>query len=171
MRPFLRPGRRSMVRATALLGLLWPFRGLAAVEPVPSAGGAALASLGSWLDTLIPADATPSATSLGVDTSLLGRAEREVGLMRLLEAGCRWLDVEAYRRGAASFVALPEAQREAIAGEAAAAPPRSLQRVFFDNSWAFASFFYYGHRDSWASLGYAGPPQPAGFVDQDRPPA
>jgi hypothetical protein len=129
-----------------------------------------LAALGPWLDTLIPADETPSATVLGVREALIDQARGQRGAAAFLESGCRWLDGEAQQRGAQSFAALDDAAREAIAAAAAAAAPDTLARRFFDNTWRLGLFHYYARPATWASLGYAGPPQPNGFPDPDRPP-
>ena len=90
--------------------------------------------------------------------------------MAFLQSACGWLDGEARKRGAADFAALDDGAREAIAAEAAAAPKGTLPRLLFDNSWRLATFHYYARPEVWASLGFAGPPQPMGFPDADRPP-
>jgi hypothetical protein len=145
-----------------------PFRARA----VALGGGAPdpLAALGPWLDTLIPADVTPSATALGVGEALIAQARLDQGAMPLLAAGCQWLEAQAQQRGAADFASVPETAREEIARRAAAAAPGTPQRSFFDNTWRLGVFHYYARPEVWASLGYAGPPQPKGFPDADRPP-
>jgi hypothetical protein len=125
-----------------------------------------LSPLGAWLDTLLPADgASPAASALGCEAALRERAAREPGYLRLLEAGCAWLDAQAGGR----FAALDEAAREAIGARAAAAPARSLPETFFRLTRRDAFEFYYAQPRSWSALGFAGPPQPDGFPDHAGP--
>jgi len=171
--PFVRSrwrlARRQLLQLAVAAGFLRPFDAVAApiLESKPESDP--LVGLGAWLDTLIPADAAPSATSLGIDAAIVSAADDEAS-KRLLTAGCRWLQQQASARGGAAFAELTDADREAIAHAASIAAPHSLPRVFFDATWSFATTRYYSQPASWASLGYAGPPQPAGFPDHDRPP-
>ena len=64
--------------------------------PTPSVGD----TLGAWLDTLIPADETPSATQLGVDKLLITSARADGDYLALLTFGRIWLDLEAHQHGA-----------------------------------------------------------------------
>jgi len=165
--------RFALGRRAALAGALAALAALPRrARALVIGGGEAdpLAALGPWLDTLIPADETPAATALGVRQAMIDQARGQPGALAFLESGCRWLDGEAQTQGAQSFAALGDAAREAIAAAAAAAPPDTLARRFFDNTWRIALYHYYARPASWASLGYAGPPQPKGFPDADRPP-
>ena len=134
---------------------------------VPDA--AQLTAFAPFLDTLLPADATPSATGLGIDSHLLA-VHRKAGSAQLLADGCAWLDGQARALGKSGFAALPEAQREAIVGRAATAAPGSLPNVFFQRMRRDAMRAYYALPASWAALGYRGPPQPRGFPDHARAP-
>ncbi len=135
--------------------------------PTPATGG----TLGAWLDTLIPADATPSATQLGVDKLLLAAARDDRDYRVLLTFGRIWLDSEARKRGASDFAALDVDAREAVAARAEAARPGSAERRFFEITRQDAFTHYYHQPESWPGLGYAGPPQPLGYLDYTRPPA
>jgi hypothetical protein len=155
-------------RRTVLLGA-----GLCALATARGAGAAAsdpLGSLGPWLDTLIPADESPGATAFGVAEALIAQARTETGALAFLEAGCRWLDSEAQRRGAANFAALDEPARDAIAHATAFAAAGTAQRQFFDLTWRSATAYYYAHPEAWRSLDYDGPPQPRGFPNADQKP-
>jgi hypothetical protein len=129
------------------------------------------AALTPFLDTLIPEDETPAASAFGIADSVLADARRIDAYLRLVGAGCQWLDVEARRRGATDFAALAPVRREEVAAEAEKAPPRSVPRVFFDRMRGAAMGHYYARPETWPGLGYSGPPQPEGFLDFDRPPA
>jgi len=161
-------GRRALLMGLVAAALAAPRRALALARGDASADP--LAAFGPWLDTLIPADETPGATELGIREAIVEQARGQAGAVAFLQSACGWLDGEARKRGAAGFAALDDDAREAIAADAAAAPKDTLPRLLFDNSWRLGTFHYYARPESWASLGFAGPPQPAGFPDADRAP-
>ena len=134
--------------------------------PTPSA----VDTLGAWLDTLIPADETPSATQLGVDKMLLAAASADGDYLSLLNFGRIWLDLQARQHGASGFAALDADAREAVAARAAGARPGSAQRRFFEVTRQDAFTYYYQQPGSWPGLGYSGPPQPLGYPDYTRAP-
>jgi hypothetical protein len=142
---------------------------------VPMQSGDSLASghdtLRALLDTLIPADETPAASAVGVDQALLEKARRGAGYRRLIEQGAAWLDDSARALGAKSFAAASEEQRIAVVRQAERAPKRTLPRMLFERVRSDALELYYAQPAAWAALGYAGPPQPAGFPEFERPPA
>jgi hypothetical protein len=127
-------------------------------------------TLGAWLDTLIPADETPSATQLGVDKLLITSARADGDYLALLTFGRIWLDLQARQHGVAGFAALDADAREAVAARAAGARPGSTQRRFFDITLQDALTCYYQQPASWPGLGYTGPPQPLGYMDYTRAP-
>jgi hypothetical protein len=147
----------------ALINIL-PLRACKSPSEPPAAD-----TLGAWLDTLIPADATPAATQLGVDKQLLAKAQQEYH--DLLEFGQHWLNAQARKRGAANFPALDEAGREAVTALAAAQGDDKAEHRFFLKTRQDAFGFYYSQPESWAGLAYRGPPQPLGFMDYEQPPA
>jgi hypothetical protein len=128
-------------------------------------------ALGPYLDTLLPEDATPSATQLGVDKAVIARARKNRRFARVIALGCAWLDKQATDLGAEEFAALDEAAREAVVTTAEQSPRRSLPRLFFTTTRRFAFSHYYAQPASWKGLGYSGPPQPIGFPDHARPPS
>lgn len=128
-------------------------------------------TLGAWLDTLIPADATPAATQLGVDRKLWAKVQLEPEYDQLLKVGLRWLDAQARARGAANFAVLDEAGREAVTTLAESLGDDKVEHLFFLKTRQDAFAFYYSQPESWVGLAYRGPPQPLGFMDYDQPPA
>lgn len=165
----MRIDRRSFLFLT--LGLtLWAREAFAAAIGGQSGQTYPLTALGPYLDVLIPRDETGSATDFGVDGRIVGVARRNPRHMRLLRAGCKWLDVQAHKQKATGFASLDPASQEAIVARAAKARERSLPRVFFDNTREDAFHAYYADPASWKSLGYAGPPQPRGFPDHAEAP-
>jgi hypothetical protein len=161
--------KRRRVLLGSAMGVLAGLRGARALSAVGAAGDP-LAALGPWLDTLIPADESPAATALGVPDALVAQARKEKGALAFLEAGCRWLDSEAQRRGAANFAALAEPARDEIARATTVAAAGTAQRQFFDFTFRNATSHYYAHPVVWRTLGYNGPPQPHGFPNADQKP-
>ena len=53
---------------------------------------------------------------------------------------------------------------------ASTAPSGSTPKRFFDHVRSAAFTEYYARPETWASLGYKGPPQPLGFMDFTQPP-
>ncbi len=127
-------------------------------------------AFGPYLDTLLPADESPAATGLGLDTIILTGARRNPKLTRVIELGCAWLDHQAAQRGAVDFTGLDETGRIAIVTTAERSAGRSLPRVFFTATRNLAFREYYAQPAAWKGLGYNGPPQPAGFPGHDRAP-
>jgi hypothetical protein len=153
----------------ALVGLLPARLALAAPTGKP-VGRISLGALAPYLDTLIPADSTPSATQLGADQAILAKAQQRLQLARLVGLGCVWLDQQAVDRGAADFASLPPAEREAVVALAEGSPSGSMPQAFFTFTQQQVFSHYYAQRESWPGLGFDGPPQPAGFADFAQPP-
>ncbi len=168
----MRFGRRRFLGISLTLGLLTHARELlASVVKRGGPGDDSFSALAPYLDILIPADRwSPSATELAIDRRLIDRAAGNPGDRRLLAEGCQVLDLAARGLGAADFVSLPEASRERLVTRLAAATAGSPPRIFFETTRTDAVVHYYARPESWAELGYDGPPQPAGFPDHDRPP-
>ena len=108
----MRIGRRRFLGISVLAGL-WASACGRTLRP-PPAGSERLGTLEAYLDTLIPADATPGAVELGVPEKILARAARNTRYRELIERGCAWLDRQARKHGAAHFGALNESQRALI---------------------------------------------------------
>ena len=127
-------------------------------------------TLDAFIDRLIPADETPGAVELGVTKQLLDKAKMNRRYSNLLIKGCDWLDQQARSQGYTSFSLLPLNHQEAIIQQAADSPRRTLPGVFFKRLWKDTCFYYYSHPEVLKRLTYAGPPQPAGFLDYSSPP-
>ena len=70
----------------------------------------------------------------------------------------------------ADFPSWHEPRRILVVGRAERAPERSLPWYLFHATFETLYDDYYGNPASWASLGYAGPPQPRGFFGHSQPP-
>lgn len=165
--------RRRRQFLLSLVASVAPLPRLASALPIPvdrdrTAPGE---TLRRYLDTLIPADETPSASALGVDREVMDIARRLPEYLQLLDLGLAWLDTAARARGAASFAAATDEHRIAIVREAQEARPGTLPRRLFDRVRSDAVRLYYAHPASWSALDYGGPPQPVGFPDFERGPA
>ncbi len=164
--------RRTLLKLFLGIGLLLPFGALLRwFAPAERKVAAPWDGLRAFVDALVPADTTPGAVELGVVEKILAAAEQRAPHLKLLREGTAWLDEQARVRGATSFAALPREEIEAIVGLAAASPPRSLPRTFFQSTLDDALYLHYADPRSWEGLGYEGPPQPRGFPDHAEPPA
>ena len=166
-----RLARRAFVRTLLALAGALPARLLLAAPADKTVQRISLGALVPYLDTLIPADSTPSASQLGVDQAIIGIARQQPRMARLVALGCAWLDQQAAERGAADFAALPQAEREAVVALAEGSSQRSLPQAFFGFTQREAFTHYYAQPAAWAGLGFDGPPQPRGFLDFAKPPA
>jgi hypothetical protein len=128
-----------------------------------------LASLPVFLDTLIPADSTPSATQLGLNKALVQHAEKIENYTRLLELGCQWLDETSMKLHGARFDGLSQTRMTAIVTLAEASPDKSIPRLFFERVRFDLMGLYYAMPASWNGLGITSPPQPNGYMDFAQP--
>jgi len=128
------------------------------------------ATLSAFLDTLMPADETPSATSLRVDAALLEMAQTDTRYRRLLRYGCLWLDRTAQREHESAFAVLTERQRTLIVERLEQQAPDSIAGAFFRHVRSDLFEFYYSHPLSRAGLGMDRPPQPQGYPGYHEPP-
>lgn len=166
--------RRHFVRSLVLLGSFLPARVLLALPLEKQQSAEALSAIPAFLDTLIPADVSPSASQLNVGPDLITAARQQSGFERLLILGCAWLNEQAQKQGQKQqkkkFENLDESSQIAIVKLAEQSADRSLPRVFFNAVQHYAFGIYYAHPETWVSLGYTGPPQPVGFPDHAKPP-
>lgn len=162
-REFLKRGLQSV--ALLVSGIVVP----PAFAAIPS-GKPALSSLPAFLDTLIPADETPSASALALDDKLYRHAMTIRNYVALLELGCQWLDAQAGALGKNRFHMLDERGRERIVALAESSPVGSIPRQLFDHVRSDLFGFYYAHPASWIGLGLDAPPQPRGYPDYVQPP-
>ena len=129
-----------------------------------------LKSLPVFLDTLIPADSTPSATELGLDQALLRHAANIENYTRLLELGCEWLDNTSMNLHGAPFDDAKPSQREAIVTLAESSAGNAIPKIFFERVRFDLFGLYYASPESWDGLGISSPPQPKGYLDFIKPP-
>jgi len=158
--------RRTFIKLvpSALLIIVWP-RVFAA-----SRDNLVTRILPVYLDTLMPADETPSATNLQVDRKLLHRADNETRYFRLLVRGCQWLEQTAQEEYAEPFSEISEDQRILIVQRMSAMKHRTLAHEFFRQVQADLFTHYYSHAASWKNLGMDHPPQPLGYPDYHQSP-
>jgi hypothetical protein len=128
--------------------------------------------LRAWIDTLLPADeVSPAVSELGVASRVADKALGNPDYLRLIRAGCRWLDRQARTRDRQVFARLDVPDRKHVVRLAEQAAAKSLPRLFFERTREDVFLCYYTHPETWVMLDYPGPPQPAGFMDYTRPPA
>jgi len=127
-----------------------------------------LTSLPAYLDTLLPAGQSPSASALDIHYYLAHHALGIPNYVELLKIGCRWLDGSV--RGESRFYQLADVQRVQLVQHLDQSPPGTNQKLFFQRTLSDAMGFYYAHPASWQSLKFDGPPQPRGFPDAALPP-
>jgi hypothetical protein len=165
------PPRRNFLRILLTLAAGLPVRlSLAAPPADKTMVRVRPGALVPYLDTLIPADSTPSASQLGTDQVIIALARRNEGIARLLDRGCAWLDQQAAERGAADFADLPQAGRDALIVLAEQSPAGSVPQAFFAFTQQQVFNHYYAQPAAWQGLGFDGPPQPRGFPDFAQPP-
>jgi hypothetical protein len=165
----MRLSRRRLLRIAGL-GALWGLFGFKTFRPDPLPPGER-ATLAAFLDVLIPADESPSATQLDIHLKILRRAEKDVSYWLMLKQGCRWLDKRARDAGRPAFPELAPPQQESLVEQAATNPGAPGIKDFFQTLRDDAFRLYYADPRSWAGLGgYSGPPQPLGFPDYTHPP-
>lgn len=125
----------------------------------------------AYLDTLLPADETPGALDLGIQTTLFDKAAADEKYRRTIKAGCAWLDRQTRKIGSEGFAALAEEEKRLLVSRSASGEWGSVERRLYDNARNDAFHAYYAHPGSWAGLAYRGPPQPLGYLDYSEPPA
>lgn len=162
--------RRELVRALLGFAAYLPVRLLLAASGGQPEAFPPPPALGPFLDTLLPDDGTPSATQAGVDQEILRQMHANPRIRDMVVMGCLWLDQRADKLGAEEFAVLDAASREAVVRIAEASPARTVPRMFFGYLLGAAYQHYYSQPAVWRTLGYAGPPQPQGFMDFAGPP-
>lgn len=146
------------------LGLGLPAAAQAAAPPAHWMAPGPRSTLMGYFDTLIPDG------GVGAEMDRRLAALPAGGERQLLADVCNWLDAEAHKAGGAGFAELDEGGRNAVLELAYALPQGEAMRRFFDRTRSLAFSTYYSKASSWAGLGYAGPPQPQGFMDYTQPP-
>lgn len=123
-----------------------------------------------FLDTLMPADESPAASTLEVDHRLVQLAENDGGYRRMLQNGCQWLELAARREYRTGFTALTETQRIRIVELMEQTRSGTPAQVFFARVQYDLFEYYYSQPASWTGLGIDQPPQPAGYTGYADPP-
>lgn len=156
----------------AVLAAWWSWPRKAEPRKVESTAAARKeAGFRAWIDTLVPAEADfPGAAALGVAERIRELIGEQPAYAALTRAALEWLDESARAQGGDGFAALADEDRQAIVSAAAASAPGSTPRTFFQATLDDALFHTYADERAWLNLGYAGPPQPIGFPDPQRPP-
>lgn len=105
-----------------------------------------------FLDTLIPADESPSASDLQVDGKLLKRVEQDPSYAKLLEYGCVWLEQNSNREYQKSFWQITHQQRHQIVILLASKHPSNNAHRFFTRVQRDSFELYYSDPESWQGL-------------------
>lgn len=159
--------RRALLQAALASPLVLASSAGLAQPAAPSA--ARQRSLRAYVDTLIPADESPAASAVGVDAHLLAEMQANSRYHYLFSTGLKWLDQQAGTMGG-PFADLGSDARHAIVVRLAGQRTSALLQLFFNRSRIDAMRAYYARPESWASLGIAAAPQPAGHLDYTRAP-
>lgn len=126
--------------------------------------------LPDFLDTLIPADQTPSATELDVDREINQYLDTQPNYRNIVMFGCLWLNKQAQARYSSNFAALSLEQRTTIVTALESMKDNQTAQFFFQLAKDKAFEFYYSKPQSWSGLGIQQPPQPLGYRDYDQAP-
>jgi len=119
------------------------------------------------VDLLVPRDETLGAVDLGIDASVFAEMQADPALALVYGPLLAEVDREARVQHRATFLSLAVGQQQEVlqALSAAARTAGAFQQLR-----NHAMRLYYARPEVWPSLGFAGPPQPAGFVDYTDPP-
>lgn len=165
----MRISRRRLLQYSVAMGLLARQLPIHARQKTPAQPSGK--TLRAYVDVLIPADETPSASQLGVDREMLAKGRNSVDYRNVLVYATSWLDEQARGRGNRDFVSLDLPARESVVARAAAADRESLENLSFEITRTDAFLYYYARPESWRGItDYRGPPQPLGFMDYYLPP-
>ena len=127
-------------------------------------------TLRALIESLIPADETPSALEVGVLEKIVDKAGDNPKYAKMLRKGCQWLDMQARKNGSNNFSKLTEYERNSLLERAATENSNTHEYMFFSIMRYDAFYFYYAKPTTWQTLNYPGPPQPKGFRDYTQPP-
>lgn len=124
-------------------------------------------TIAAVIDCMLPGGELHGALALGIDRRIAATTGAE--LKRSFIEGVAWLDQRGRVKGAANFLKLDEAGREAVLraalrsdAEGAFAIVRTLRNLAFT--------LYYTDPAIMAAFAYSGPPQPDGFPDFQEAP-
>jgi hypothetical protein len=159
--------RRDIIKSGVGLGLFLPYFYL------PTALANLLSfqqtrTLVAFIDALIPADITPSASQLKLHQTLLLYAKEIKNYPELIQLGCQWLDNQADLINQQPFLRLSVEQQNLIIKKAANSVELSIPAQFFSHIRQDLFRFYYANPASWSGLDIS-PPQPTGYLSYFRP--
>ena len=127
--------------------------------------------LTAYVDTLLPGDdGLPAASVFNIPQKVISLTEGHENYRRLVQWGCHWLETSAQNLHQKAFAESVEEDRVALIEHLERGQAQSWEWLFFDLTRRQSVQIYYAEPTVWAALGYPGPPQPAGFLDFDRPP-
>lgn len=124
----------------------------------------------AFVDTLIPADSTPSASQLSLNKTLLEHSEKVVNYPQLISLGCDWLHNQAMQTKGKPFTELNEQFKKTIVRSADASPASTIQKQFFDRVRHDLFGLYYAEPASWDGISFDRPPQPHGYPEHVQEP-
>jgi len=127
-------------------------------------------TLATFLDTLLPADDSPSASMLNIQGKLTEHASNIHNYPELLALGCQWLDKQAQLSATKSFSLLAKNRQIKVVELAEKSKKGSIEKLFFDRIRQDAFTIYYSQPESWKALGISAPPQPMGYLNHSSPP-
>lgn len=130
-----------------------------------------VAMMAAVVDLIIPRDATPSASDIGVHNRILDAAQKIPNYSQLLAEGLGWIEQNAQVDFNLPFLGLSTSAQTEIMAVAFEAPPQSLPSVFAHRIRADALKAYYQDARSWTGMGFDQPIQPMGYPDFQNSPA
>lgn len=117
-------------------------------------------SFAAFLDVLLPHDElSGSATDLRVDDKLWEFSESDPRFRRLVQLGCRWLNLT----GGPPFADLTAEQQIAVVEWMSKSDWNRIPRRFYELVRQAAIELYYSEPEAWRGLPIERPPQPLGY--------
>lgn len=122
------------------------------------------------VDLLVPRDATPGALDLGLQRGVIEWVQADATRTKAVAATVRDLDSAARASQGGGFMALDAARQIELLQALAQATRTRIGGHGFVLLREETMAAYYARPEAWPSLGFAGPPQPLGFLDYTDPP-
>lgn len=133
---------------------------VASAPAMASPRGEEQATLAAFLDTLLPRDQlSGSATDLGVDRQLWAFANTSADFRKLVDYGCRWLNMT----GGAQFSDLASEQQIAVVDWMSRADWNEIPRRFYELVRQVSVELYYSNPAALGGLPIKRSPQPEGY--------
>lgn len=148
--------RRRLLKIVGVFFLAGTVPRVSFAADAPSTRG----TFGVFLDILLPADSySGSACELKVDQELWAIARRDERFRRLIELGCRWLNMT----GRGRFSDLATEDQIAVVEWMSASDWNQIPRRFYQLVRQLAVEIYYSDVAALNGLPIQGPPQPMGY--------